>query len=72
MVDTLVVSNGEILPSNIYEQGRTPTEFFAKRHQKVWTLLHYYRDALKQRDYAEDYGIIARDHICEFITVPDI
>lgn len=71
VVDTLVVWNGEVLPSKLYRQGKPPTEYFYQRQQIIVGGNHSYRNALMQRDYAEDYSIIARDHIYEIITVPD-
>ena len=71
VVDTLVVANGEIMPSHLYRQGRTPREFFYQRQQIVCDERHYYRNALMQRDYAEDYGIIARHHIYDITALTD-
>lgn len=71
VVDTLVIANGEIMPSCLYRQGRTPREFFYQRRQIVCDERHYYRNALMQRDYAENYGIIARNHIYDITAVTD-
>ena len=71
VVDTLVVANGEIMPSHLYRQGRTPREYFYQRQQIVCDERHYYRNALMQRDYAENYGIIARHHIYDITALTD-
>ena len=46
-------------------------EYFAKQKRRVWSARRYYRRPLMQRDYAEQYGIIARNLIIEYTTVPE-
>ena len=71
VVDTLVIANGEIMPSSHYQGFKIPREYFYQRRQMVFSQDRYFRNPLMQRDYAENYGIIAREIICDYTTVPD-
>lgn len=71
VVDTLVIANGEIMPSSLYQGFKIPREYFYQRRQMVFSQDRYFRNPLMQRDYAENYGIIAREIICDYTTVPD-
>lgn len=71
VVDTLVIANGKIMPSNLYQGHKIPREYFYERQQIIYGMDKYFRNPLMQRDYAENYGIIAREIICDYTTVPD-
>ena len=71
VVDTLVIANGEILPSSLYQSFKAPNEYFYGRQQVLFSEDRYFRNPLMQRDYAENYGVIAREIICDYTTVPD-
>ena len=69
-VDTLLIVDGKVQPQSlnyIYET-KTAQEYFAKQKRKIWNSIRHYRP-LMLRDYAEQYGIIARKVIFEYNTV---
>ena len=75
MVDTLVIVDGKAQPQSLNYtldwNNNVVREYFAKQKRKVFNLWRYYRNPLMQRDYAEQYGIIARNMIFEYTTVPE-
>lgn len=75
MVDTLVVVDGKAQPQSLNYtldwNHNLVVDYFAKQKRKIYNTLRYYRNPLKQRDYAEQYGIIARNLIIEYTTVPE-
>ena len=75
-VDTLVVVDGKAQPQSLNYtlddwKFNVVKEYFAKQKRRVWSARRYYRRPLMQRDYAEQYGIIARNLIIEYTTVPE-
>ena len=75
MVDTLVIVDGKAQSQSLNYtldwNNNVAREYFAKQKRKVFNLWRYYRNPLMQRDYAEQYGIIARNMIFEYTTVPE-
>ena len=72
-VRTLIVWNGTVLNDSLAEFrtiGRDDQIYFYRRHQMVKSISFHYNEEEK-REFAERYGITAKDLVMEFKTVPD-
>ena len=72
-VRTLIVWNGEVLNDSLAEFrtiGRDDQIYFYRRHQMVKSIRYHY-DEEEKREFAERYGIMAKNLVMEFETVLD-
>ena len=72
-VRTLIVWNGTVLNDSLAEFrtiGRDDQIYFYRRHQMVKSIRYHY-DEEEKREFAERYGITAKDLVMEFETVLD-
>ena len=72
-VRTLIVWNDEVLNDSLAKFrtiGRDDEVFFYRRHQMAKSIRFHY-DEEEKREFAERYGITAKDLVMEFETVPD-
>lgn len=72
-VRTLIIWNGSVLNDSLAEFrtiGRDDQIYFYQHHQMVKSIKFHY-DEEEKREFAERYGITAKDLVMEFETVPD-
>ena len=72
-VRTLIVWNGTVLNDSLAEFrtiGRDDQIYFYRRHQMVKSIRYHY-DEEEKREFAERYGIMAKNLVMEFETVLD-
>ena len=75
-VRTLIVWNGEVLNDSLDKFrtygtiGSDEKVYFYRRHQIIKSISFHYNEEEK-REFAERYGITAKDLVMEFETVPD-
>lgn len=72
-VPTLIVWNGEVLNDSLAKFrtiGRDDKFYFYRRHQIIKSIRFHY-DEEKKREFAERYGITAKDLVMEYKTEPD-
>ena len=72
-VRTLIIWNGSALNDSLAEFrtiGRDDQIYFYQHHQMVKSIKFHY-DEEEKREFAERYGITAKDLVMEFETVPD-
>ncbi|MBR0269377.1 MAG: hypothetical protein IJQ48_05145 [Prevotella sp.] len=72
-VRTLIIWNGSVLNDSLAEFhtiGHDDQIYFYQHHQMVKSIKFHY-DEEEKREFAERYGITAKDLVMEFETVPD-